>query len=815
VITGEIGTAATGYTAIGEQVGLAQRMESVAPPGGVMLSASTARLVETVATLGEPAMVAIKGTDTPVRARQLRSAGEGAPRRRSDSTLVGRTWELGTVSAILDEAVGGAGCVVGVMGSAGIGKSRLVREAVHLAERRGVEVVTTYCESHTGDIAFRVVTRLLRAGIGLDDLDAPSARARIRGWVPDADPQDLALLDDLLGVADPTVEVPDIAPDARGRRLTALVNAASVARRDPAVYVIEDAHWIDDASESMLAEFLAVIPQTRSLVLITYRPEYHGALTRIPGAQNLALRPLAAAHTSALTTELLGPDESVAGLAGLIAERAAGNPFFVEEIVRDLAERAVLRGAVHDYRLHGGVKDLQVPATLQATIAARIDRLEPVAKHTLNAAAVVGFRFTAGLLANLVDNAEMAPLVEAELVDQMMFGPRPEYQFRHPLIRAVAYESQLKSDRTELHRRVAAEIEASGSADENAALIAEHQEAAGDLDGAYGWHMRAGTWSNVRDINAAHLSWQRARQVADRLPEDDPFRLGKRIAPRTLLCGTAWRAGGSGAETGFGELRDLCAAADDPRSLAIGMTGEIAQHFTNGRRREASQLATEHVRLLDLIGDPALTVSLAFCALVANHETAEMAEVRRLAQEVIDLAGTDPRMGTLLVGSPVPMSFALRGVSRWCQGRSGWRTDLSDSITMVSTADPLSVAATTYWAYNLALAFGALVPDADLLRHTAEMLSIAEQFGEDIAINMARTARGVALVQSDDPRRADGFELLALARADALHNRYTMVDVPIADIHIARESARTGDVDGAITELRRIAEEFVANRCGA
>ena len=173
---------------------------------------------------------------------------------------------------------------------------------------------------------------------------AQTARDRVRDRIPDADPEDVLLLDDLLGVADPAAPSPSIDPDARRRRLTALVNAASLGREMPAVYVVEDAHWIDEASESMLAEFLAVIPQTPSLVLVTYRPEYEGALVRVHGAQTIALTPLDDSESSALVTELLGMDPSVRGLANTIADRAAGNPFFAEEIVRELAERGVLRG---------------------------------------------------------------------------------------------------------------------------------------------------------------------------------------------------------------------------------------------------------------------------------------------------------------------------------------------------------------------------------------------------------------------------------------------------------------------------------------
>src|SRR6201993_5316010 len=615
VITGEIGSSALGYTAIGEQVGMAQRMESVAPSGAVMLSESTARLVEDAAVLGAPELVPIKGTDTPMPARRLLGIGAHDQRRRGESPLVGRAWEIATVNAILDEAIGGAGCVVNIMGAPGIGKSRLVRESAVIAARRGVSVFMTFCESHARDIPFRAVTRLLRASLGVADLDERAARAAIRAEVPDADPEDLLLLDDLLGIADPTVALPKIAPDARRRRLTALVNAISLARQTPGVYVIEDAHWIDEISESMLADFLMVTPQVPALVLITYRPEYHGALTRVSGAQTLALRPLTDAQTSALTAERLGSDPSIIGLAAQVGARAAGNPFFVEEIVRDLAERGVLHGAPGAYLLPEGVADVGVPATLQATIGARIDRLSPTAKHTLNAAAVIGSRFDADLLAELVEDADTPPLVEAELVDQVRFTPKAQFAFRHPLIHAVAYETQLKSDRATLHRRLAAAIEARGSADENAALIAEHTEGAGDLPAAFTWHLRAGTWSTNRDIAAAQTSWRRARQVADALPNDeDPDRAAMRIAPRTLLSGSAWRVGGSGADTGFNELRDLCTAAGDQRSLAIGMAGQVAAQVTNAHRREASDLATEHTALLESIGDPTLTIGLSFAA---------------------------------------------------------------------------------------------------------------------------------------------------------------------------------------------------------
>jgi class 3 adenylate cyclase len=280
VIAGEIGSGALGYTAVGEQVGLAQRIESVAPPGGVILSESTARLVEG-ALLGEPELLRVKGAEEPVPARRLLGMGERHRAvGRAESNLVGRRWEMSAVEALLDGAIDGYGAVVGVAGPAGIGKSRLVREVAAMAARRGVEVFSVFCESHASQVPFHAVARLLRTTSGVEGLDRQAARNRVRAQVPAADAEDLLLFDDLLGIADPAAALPRIDPDARRRRLTALVNAASLARETPAVYVIEDAHWIDEASESMLTGFLTVIPQTPSLVLVTYRPEYEGALAR-------------------------------------------------------------------------------------------------------------------------------------------------------------------------------------------------------------------------------------------------------------------------------------------------------------------------------------------------------------------------------------------------------------------------------------------------------------------------------------------------------------------------------------------------------
>ncbi len=808
VIAGDIGSGPFNYTAVGQQVGMAQRMESVAPPGGVMLTESTAHLVEQKGVLlGEHQLVHIKGGGAPVPARRLLAI---EPRHglvgRVLSSLVGRRWEIAAIEAILDRAIDGHGGVVGVVGAPGIGKTRVAREAAAMAAGRSVEVFWTFCESHASEIPFHVVTLLLRAALGVGELDGGAARAQVRARVPDADEQDLVLLDDLLGIGDPDVEMAMIDPDARRRRLTAMINAAQLARPQPAIYIIEDAHWIDEISEAMLADFITVIPQTRSMVLISYRPEYRGVLAQVAGAQTIALGPLSDSESTALIGELLGSDPSVGGLGAAIAERAAGNPFFVEEMVRDLAERDVLQGKRGAYVCPGDGAEVGVPATLQATIAARIDRLDAGPKQTLNAAAVIGSRFGGELLSSVGIDPVLDELVTAELVEQVRFTPQAEYGFCQPLIRTVAYESQLKSDRAELHRRLATAIEHNdpGSVEENAALIAEHLQASGEWRAAFGWHMRAGTWSTNRDTAAARVSWQRARQVADRLPADDPDRMSMRIASRALLCGSAFRVGGSIADLGFEELRELCTAASDQVSLAIGMAGLVIAHMYHAHHRESSQLATELARLLESIGDPTLTIALLGAAIVAKYEAGEMAEALRLSQQVIDLADGDPAKGNLLIGSPLAIALTHRGAARMYLGIPGWRDDFDQSIAMARSFDPATRALVIMYKYVLGFMHGTLLPDQAALTDTAEALQIAEHSGDNFTLGSARLTRGITLVHLDPPQSEVGFDLLAKARDMALKERYSLSAVPIVDIAAARDRARTGDVDGAI-ELSRAA----------
>lgn len=817
VVVGSIGSGSLGDTTIGEHVGLAQRMESVAPAGGVLLSAATSRLVEHCTLLGAPEVLRIKGTDAPVTVRRLLAVSTDKPSfsSRVEPALVGRVDERAAVASALEQSSTGPGRVTTIVGPAGIGKTRLVDEAAHLAEARSVEVFATFCESHTSDVPFRVAAGLLRAIFGIGGCDPTSARARVHAAIPDGDPEDLLFLYDLLEIADPRAAPPSVSPEARQRRLAALIRSGLVGRGAPALYAVEDVHWIDEPSESLLLDLSEAIPQTRVLMLVTHRPEYRGALAHIPAAGTIVLRPLNTADSRALAEDLMGTDPSVHTLTADVVDAAAGNPFFAGEIIRDLAERGILEGTRGAYRCRHGHADVTVPPTLQAAIASRIDRLSAPTKSALYAGAVIGMSFGADVLDAVLDDPDGAAaaideLRAAELVDGAPLNGdgaplngTAEFVFRHPLIRTVAYEAQLRHARAGMHRRVAAAIERAQPrlTDKNAALIAGHLEAAGDLRSAFDWHMRSGGWLVKRDRAAAWVSWQRARAVAERLTDEQPGRADLLIATLTRLCSEMWKVGGDPEEAGFARLRQLCHATGDDRSLAIGTAGMILALTGQHRHRESADLTSELVTLLESLQDSALKCGLLLAVSYAKSEVGQVRQALTLAQKAIDLADGDLAKGDILFGSPLASAIRMRGLYRLCLGVEGWRDDGDAGIAMSRSLDPTSRVSAIMYKYILSIPVGARRVDGVALRETAEALQIAEQAGDHHTLTLAQIVRGLVLTHTDGSVQ-EGADLLRTARDTAARRGFTMNAVSLIDPALARHQAFRGDRDGAIDLAR-------------
>jgi hypothetical protein len=281
-----------------------------------------------------------------------------------------------------------------------------------------------------------------------------------------------------------------------------------------------------------------------------------------------------------------------------------------------------------------------------------------------------------------------------------------------------------------------------------------------------------------------------------------------RIAPRALLCGSTWRAGGSIADTGFDELRDLCTNAETQVPLVMGMAGLLSGLAVHGRIREASQLTSEYMELLESIGEPTLTVGLLYPVIHTKYEAGEMTEALMLSQRVIDLANGDATKGNLLTGSPLAFATAMRASARCALGQPNWKDDFDQALA-VARVDPTTWVSIVMFKYVLGITLGALVADVAALRDTAQALGTAQRCSEDFALHTAQLARGITLVSNDSADRASGFDLLAEARSAALGERFMLPTVPIVDLQTAAERARTDDFDGAIELARHaIGEQF-------
>jgi adenylate cyclase len=370
VIVGEIGSGPGRYTAVGHAVGIAQRMEAAAPPGGVLCSLSTAGLVEDATRLGSVEGIAVEASDAPVPARRLLAVeSDRMVLGRNEGLMVGRDAELDRLQNVLSAD---HGCLVGIVGDPGLGKSRLISEFSAIAASRGADVVVARCEAHTITVAFHALSRLLRAMFEVEELSDAEAREHTTvqyGGLLTQHSADARILFEAMGIADTNAPPLQVSVDGRRRRLVEVMAQAVLARSRRTVFVLEDVHWIDAPSDDVIADFAATLTGTTSLLVATYRPEFHGALQRNSN-QTITLQPLTESIAVRLVGQVLGYEPSLAGLAERIADVAVGNPFFIEEIVRDLAGRGVLTGSRGGYRLMGDVNEIAVPATVQAVLAA-------------------------------------------------------------------------------------------------------------------------------------------------------------------------------------------------------------------------------------------------------------------------------------------------------------------------------------------------------------------------------------------------------------------------------------------------------------
>src|SRR5215467_4143955 len=462
------------YTAVGQSTHLAARMEQLAAPGTIVVTPSTLALVEGLVAVTSLGKVPIKGLAAPLEVFEVTGVGAARTRlhaaaRRGLTRFVGRDNELDQLWRVQEQAGKGRGQVAALVGEAGVGKSRLVYEFAHSHRMQGWLVLEAASVSYGKATSYLPVIALLKSYFKIQDQDDQrEIREKVTGKVLALDRALEAVLPALLSLLDVPVDDPawlTMMPAQRRRQILDGVKRLLLreAREQPVAVIFEDLHWIDGETQALLDGLVESLVSARLLLLVNYRPEYqHGWAGKTYYSQ-LRLDALPAESAAHLLEALLGEDRSLVPLKQLLVKR--GNPFFVEETVRTLVETGVLAGERGQYRLTQPVGVTQIPPTVQAMLAARIDRLSPEAKRMLQVASVVGKDVPFVLLREIAEdsdeqlNALLAQLQAAEFLHEAALFPDLEYSFKHALTHEVTYGGLLQEHRRALHARIVEAIE--------------------------------------------------------------------------------------------------------------------------------------------------------------------------------------------------------------------------------------------------------------------------------------------------------------------------------------------------------------------
>ncbi len=610
------------YTAVGHTVGLAARMEQLAAPGTVYIASSTADLVEGFFDLEDLGTFSIKGVREPVRLFELQGVGRHRTRfdvaaARGLTRFVGRREETAVLNDALEAVEAGRGQIVGVVGEAGVGKSRLCYEFVQRVRASGIRVFEAHGLPHGRILPFLPVLQLLRGYFGIDEGDGPvAARQKIAGsllLLDDRFRDDLPLVFEFLGVPDPDLAYTQLDPEARMARLYGILGHLIRARSDrgPALILIEDLQWLDEGSHAFVEHLAEAVPATRTLLVVNHRPPYRPTWAADATYRQISLGPLDADDIRELVHDRLGNHRSLNRLVDSITGRTGGNPFFIEELLHSFIESGMLAGEAGSYRLVGPLADAIVPPSVQAVIAARVDRLSERDKAVLQTAAVIGAEIPRAILERVAElepyelDAVLRVLIDSEFIFERAPFPEAEYAFKHPLTEEVAYRSQLGERRRRVHAEVARALQDvyADRLDERAALIAHHWEQSGDRIESARWHRRAAEWTAHNDTAAALRHWRSVRDHTGAFPTDpDAEALALAACIGVLNLGPRHGLGDSEAQALFDEGRTLAIHRDDQRSLARLLLVFARYRGVSGDVEQASALSLDAGKIAQHVG---------------------------------------------------------------------------------------------------------------------------------------------------------------------------------------------------------------------
>ncbi len=842
VVVGKIGDdLRMDYTAQGHTVGLAARMEQLAEPGKPLLTENTAQLIRGYFRLHDLGAANVKGVSAALQLYELEDVGDlrtrfDVSRSRGLTRFVGRDDEMQVLEGALEHTLRSGGRVVAIVADAGTGKSRLCFEFAQSCRVRGIEVNEAVCVAHGRTIPLLPLVEHFRQVFGIRNRDRPEiVRQKIAGALTllDTELRDtLPLWFDFFGAPDPTRPLPRMDPDRRQRKFVGAIKRLMRARGQtaPGVLVFEDLQWADSASEALLQSLIEVLSETRTLLVLNYRPEYRAAWTQVAleapaTAEDAFLRvihldPLRTPAVRQLVDDLIGGDPSLDDLRGLVHERTGGNPFFIEEVIRSLYSQGILvndaaTGTRPKGRLTRALREIQIPASVRAVLAARIDRLSAAQKHVLQTAAVIGKEFSEPILRHVASNdgfeadltMALGELVASEFLWEKSLYPEAEYAFRHPLTHHVAYHAQLRDRRVRVHGAIARALIAANPQEVNvrAAVIAHHWEGADELLEAARWSRKAAEWLTRSDPSEAQRHWRKVRELTLALPgsaERDELVID--ASTELIKLGVRMGIGETDAREVFDSARALGEARQDRRALAqlhnaygmcCGMSGLVdtaVEHIMEAERY-AAQIDDHEIQL-------GLRVTVAVWLL----HRGQLSDAMELIEQGIALAEGDVSFGADIVGfSPLIFLTLYRGTTLATLGNlDAARTDMARALKLARRHDEADLECLT-------LGFLAIVAfydgDADaVLSFARQTMQVATRLGSPFMLGYANGILGSA-----HRMREEWDEAVSVLKAELTITRERRTGLLVEAVSIANLSEAylgKGEMENAL----RTAEEAVA-----
>ncbi len=826
VVVGKIGDdLRMDYTAQGAVVHLASRTQDLAEAGTAYLAPVTAERVGPYFQLESLGEFQVKGVDAPQSLYRLIGAGEASSnfdvaRSRGLTSFVGRNNEMQILEAALEQARAGNGQVVGIGAEAGTGKSRLCFEFLQDLRDRGLKVLYGTCVAHGKNLAFHPILQVLRNYYGIIDQDsAGEARQKVDARMAalgHSFREDLPLIHEFLGISDPNEPPSTLPPEARQRRLFALLRENLRHGPEPGqrvgIVVIEDLHWIDEGSDEWISHWVDSTAGAHSLLVVNFRPEYHPTWSHRTHYQQISLAPLSLETTRELLTSLLGHDASIPSLIDRVHLETGGNPFYAEEVVQSLIESAQLIGHPANYVLQREVARLNIPASIQAVLAARIDRLNERGKRVLQVASVIGKDFEESVLGEAVELSEtelreaINLLREAEFVNEQQLYPVTVYSFKHPLTQQVANESLLRETRWELHKKVAEALERrSSDLGRDAALLAHHYDAANEPITGARWHSRAAEWINVNDVSAAATH---ARAVINALENREDTE-----GAYTLLAAAAWKLLGLCIRIGvLPDADDIflrgtkwAEHAGDP-SVEAAICGLYSGILAvDGRMTESMEVNDRYKALAVEVGDPELIlISNAWAYQIIRMGRFDEAEAG--VRKAISVGERNPEFGRKFYGVGMTGLFLF-----WLadiQAHRGHSRDASNDFeqALAWVIRHQETEAHIYLMYTLSArirVFGGAHERLPMLRDGAAM---AEEFGAVWPLTIARVALAEVLLAVGGAAD-EVLETMEIALSDARDRRMARMFEGEILVAMAQAELELGNPDTAIDLAREAVEK--------